>query len=522
MSSQKLSRFSFALFIFFLLVASVSLSLRVPVQWDEGWSLSVARNWVELGHYGRTLGNHVIDVGLAASLPVVAPVAVAFKVFGVGLWQARLSPFVFLVGTFFVFFLLSSRLYNRKVATVAVVFLAFIGTHEYTNILVLGSQVMGEVPMLFFLLLGYFCLSGRRITFFHAMSAVIFWNLALIAKAQLMPFFLAGIIVPFVACIHGKQLKQIATFALFAFTIVVSFFVIRFYHPIFLSALANESLPQMSLPQVSTEDYYEVFVFVRDLSVRAESWGIVLKYALVPLVVYLLYGRRLLKEVFTSDALRKEYSLSLIKLSLFTVGASWLLWFVTLAMPWPRYLAIPILLSSIFAAALVDKWYGPNIVSNIFSQLFLLLDKKQRSAKNFAALLVIVLFLSIVFASSQRVFFIANSFSNKPLLEVTSYLNSTTPANSLIETYDSELLFLLDRPYHYPPDPVHMQLNRKVFLKQDVSIDYDPLSANPDFLVIGPWQTVWNLYSGVIDSQQFKLEKNVSGYKVYKRNLLLE
>ncbi len=36
---------------------------------------------------------------------------------------------------------------------------------------------------------------------------------------------------------------------------------------------------------------------------------------------------------------------------------------------------------------------------------------------------------------------------------VTDYINEHTPGGSTIETYESELLFLLDRPCHFPlPD----------------------------------------------------------------------
>jgi hypothetical protein len=55
-----------------------------PLWWDEGWTLSVARNWVELGHYGRVNAGEATSARLSASLPVVASVAASFKVLDVG------------------------------------------------------------------------------------------------------------------------------------------------------------------------------------------------------------------------------------------------------------------------------------------------------------------------------------------------------------------------------------------------------------------------------------------------------
>jgi hypothetical protein len=41
-----------------------------PLWWDEGWTLSVARNWLEHGHYGRLLAGDFVPPGLQAA-PVV-------------------------------------------------------------------------------------------------------------------------------------------------------------------------------------------------------------------------------------------------------------------------------------------------------------------------------------------------------------------------------------------------------------------------------------------------------------------
>src|ERR1044071_3238904 len=71
--------------------------------------------------------------------------------------------------------------------------------------------------------------------------------------------------------------------------------------------------------------------------------------------------------------------------------------------------------------------------------------------------------------------------------QAADFLNPHTRSDALIETYDSELFFLLNRPYHYPPDSIHVQLIRRTFLYEDATrIDYDPLAANPDYLVVGP------------------------------------
>jgi hypothetical protein len=96
-------------------------------------------------------------------------------------------------------------------------------------------------------------------------------------------------------------------------------------------------------------------------------------------------------------------------------------------------------------------------------------------------------------------------------------LNSQTSSGALIETYESELHFLLDRPYHYPPDQTHVDLNRRTFLWQDVPIRYDPLASNPDYLVVGPFGRLWRLYEPVLASGAFRLWQTIGPYEIYRR-----
>jgi len=65
--------------LLFLGAATVYLESVPPIGWDEGWTLSVARNWVELGHYGRLSLGEKVPSGLQAALPVTGAVALAFN-----------------------------------------------------------------------------------------------------------------------------------------------------------------------------------------------------------------------------------------------------------------------------------------------------------------------------------------------------------------------------------------------------------------------------------------------------------
>jgi hypothetical protein len=100
--------------------------------------------------------------------------------------------------------------------------------------------------------------------------------------------------------------------------------------------------------------------------------------------------------------------------------------------------------------------------------------------------------------------------------QVARFINTQTPPAALVETYDSELHFLLERPYHYPADQLHVELIRRS-LFNDVSVRYDSLIANPDYLVIGSMSKVWRLYDPVLKTGAFQLLRSFGYYEVYER-----
>jgi hypothetical protein len=77
----------------------------------------------------------------------------------------------------------------------------------------------------------------------------------------------------------------------------------------------------------------------------------------------------------------------------------------------------------------------------------------------------------------------------------------------VVETYSAELHFLLNRRYHYPPDHIHLDLIRRAMIghKQKVAIEYDPLVANPDYLVVGDFIKGLTLYDPVLRTDAFRL-----------------
>ena len=88
--------------------------------------------------------------------------------------------------------------------------------------------------------------------------------------------------------------------------------------------------------------------------------------------------------------------------------------------------------------------------------------------------------------------------------------------DSRIESYEWEVLCFVPCRYHYPPNEIQVELYRRSLLRQELSTGYDPVSGDPDFLVVGD-NAFWHIYDKSIDGGQFKLIYTNNRYRLYER-----
>ena len=209
--ASKLSKFSqmsrmgvgIVLGLIVLFLSVYKLESAPAFWWDEGWTLSVARNWVEHGHYGNLRNGEPVPPGLSGAWPIVAPIALSFQLFGVGLWQGRLVGVLFTLGALLLMYVLSRRLYNQAVGLTTLFVMSFMAIHPALHAVLTGRQVLGEMPVLFYLLLGYVCLfaglqGAGKIALWGLAGAALAWGIALNTKLQAMPFWMVSLLGPLV------------------------------------------------------------------------------------------------------------------------------------------------------------------------------------------------------------------------------------------------------------------------------------------------------------------------------------
>jgi 4-amino-4-deoxy-L-arabinose transferase-like glycosyltransferase len=493
-----------AIFIFLIIFLSiVHLESVPPLSWDEGWTFSVARNWVEKGFYGRLLMGNPVPPGLEASLTVTLPAALSFRLFGVGIWQGRIIGLLFLLGAVAFIYFLAGRLYGRAVAKITFAALFLMATIFWQwHPIIMARQALGEIPMLFFLMGGYSC-------FYLALSrslwimpaAVLLWATGAITKFQAYPFLIASLVLPLLMTIWSRQWR-IAS-------LIASGIVSCFLTTELLLWRQKLMLVQYGLPRSSLPEIYGVVAFVPELEIR---WlALEVSLFLLPTMLGILYETR--KSLNRIHWGRVKSDSDILRLTILGFTGSWLAWYMFCSNAYPRYAFPANFVGSIFVAKLLRDLMDKQV--NVFSWKKTFRRSRISPELSLALLLIAVWSLS-TFKMLYRVYVTERDESVK---QVAEFLNTQTPTDSIIETYDSEVHFLLNRQYHFPPDRVHLDLIRRAMIghKKKVAIDYDPLLANPDYLVVGDFIKGLRLYDPVLHTGTFHLIQSFNQYDIYER-----
>jgi hypothetical protein len=492
--------------VLIFLAGTVNLGSAPALWWDEGWNLSLARNWAERGYYGQYLAGQPQPPGLSAAFPAIAPIALSFRVLGVGVWQGRLPGVLFTFGSLGLLFCLTTKLYNRSIGWAALFAVLLLLTLPPVNPILNGRQVLADMPMMFYLLAGYVCILAawqRSLIFLPA--AVLFWGIAINAKAQTYPFWLVSLGVPLLISLIQRQRRSAV---LLLAGIVGSLFLSKS-----LLGFQGYILQGHTLPGSAPPGLVEAVALAPLWNVRLRAL-IVLGVSGLPTLCGLIYVTW--RYIEQPEQLILTGGRRVVKLALYLLAGSWLGWFVLLSNSGPRYLAAPGFVGGIFVAVMLHDFTGGFDFRTTILRAAELMKLHKFNRSGLASISAIIVGIPMALVTLITCYPLIFSVDNS-VEEVAQFINTQTQMNSLIETYDSELFFFLDRAYHYPPQEIVVPLLRRYMFEQEFEIDYDPLQADPDYLVVGPTSAAWRVYDPVLDSGAFRLIKDTSRYLVYQR-----
>jgi hypothetical protein len=361
------------------------------------------------------------------------------------------------------------------------------------------------MPALFFLLAGYvFILDASRFPKCGVSLAALCWAIALTTKLQVLPFWICSILIPISVLGFRRDWKPF------------SYWTVAFVGALIGSHLLPklwELLLQTRIDFAVPRGLYEVTAVVGSIPSRLFALIVTVLFG-IPTLMGICYGLWLtLKD---PDSLRVH--VHMVRLSLLLLSASWFAWFVLFSVGWIRYMFPATFIGSIFVAAMIYDLTNRFDVSFTIRRSLSVFQNATLNKHNAAPLLVVILIAASVPRTAMALYKTYVLEADASVQETATFLNTRTGRDALIETYDSELFFLLNRAYHYPPDQLHVELNRRTFLYDEgTQIDYDPLAADPDYLVIGPHSKQWRLYDQTVSTAKFRLLRSFSRYNIYER-----
>lgn len=328
--------------VFMLLVLACANLEHYPRTWfDEGVLLEAAKTLAVDGQYGLTSGTAVLpfDPIVTTGPTVIGPAALAFKVLGVGLWQARLVAVGYLLVAALGLYLVGRLLYGPTVAGFTVLFFVAAGpAGPFLN----GRALLGEVPGVAFLALGGGALAtGRRSggAAWFALSGLAL-GLALLTKVQFWLVAPALVLLWLYArwSRSGPTGRQVAALALGLVGPPIAWAGLQI-------ALLGPALffeqQRLALSLATSHPGARAISFAR-AGAALDAW------LADPVAVWGAAGLIYLWGLALTGPADRSYERLLLPL----VATVWLGWFLLLSVGWARYAVPAVLLGALFAGKL--------------------------------------------------------------------------------------------------------------------------------------------------------------------------
>ncbi len=478
-----------------------------PRPWqDEGSAASLAKTLVQDGVYAIKSSDGYQTFGGVQSVgpTVVLPLALAYRLLGVGLVQGRLVMALFAVLTLILFYFCAQTLFNRRVAIIAV--LLVLGAQS-VGFFMFGRPVLGEVPALGFFLAGWLVWNQavRRRKMWLTLLAGLLYGLAMVTKSYYL-IMVSGTIGLLVLLdfffYHQKQFKYLVVLGV---TAVACYGLWTGWQRLYFGAdvfAANlQKLGQMAsassgLNQKWIGDAIKLLVGP-GASYFYFFWGFIALVYILPRVL-----RR------TRDAFL------LAPVWLFTI--LWLAYFVFWILPIPRYLLPASALTAIFVAKLLVDLAGGvmaqsrELWSALRKHISEQADLPPVALVTFGTLVALLSFALLAGFELQRtvredvldkVGVQSATVLTPPQLaapqQIADYLSQNIDRKAVIETWERELGILTDHNYHYPDQLMLAQIDKALYRggNQNYSLGADYFNAvHPAYVVVGWFGRLYKVY----------------------------
>lgn len=472
-----------------------------PAPWfDEGLGFQPAKNLVLYGEYGlrSSEGFQLFHPAIQTGPTVLLPMALAFRILGFGILQARSIIVLYSILAVFSFYRLVRSMHNRWVAFLASLLLISTFDHEFLSFIFMSRQVLAEVPALAFFWLG-------TLLWFRAWKSArwlaliwpgLFWGLAMLTKVQFALMLPAALIIFWLfdrISSRGLQIRHVLV------PVLVSGLCVSIWYGIQILTLGFDDFWQQTMALGSAgRMHFLNFSPRRMASAVFQLLGSQLILFGLPGMLYIV-GSGLRK--------REESEHRQVFLVVFTIV--WLGWYAFLSIGWIRYAFVPAAMSTIFTARLlVDLWGWANQRHRACLQR-LAFDPRRLAVGGMTVMLILSGMLPLVKKIVQS--------PDSGLRGLAHYLNTNVPEDVVIESWEWEIDLLTNHHYHHPPYEVTNAFTESLWYGSPISHDrYDFLVFRPAYLIEGPFAKWTGVYPQDFLRDKCTLVITIGEYDLYR------
>lgn len=470
---------------------------RYPQTWfDEGMYLQVAKNFAGEGLYAVRSADGTIDYApiIGVGPTVLMPAALALRIGGNELAVARLIPLLALLVASLLVYLIARGLVGRLAAACTLLLLFAMPALDW---LATGRQLLGEVPAIGLLLAGG-AIAWRAPTRLGAVSGGILLGLTMVTKGQyllILPLALGAIGLFDLIVTRRRSFTWYVLLGVSVVATYVGWFVL-------LLSLLDEGQIGANFQQLRASSGGALMIIDRGRMLAGASLLLGPRTFLlaVPATVYGLWL------IWRAEGERR---LGLVALWVFQT--LWLLWFTFASIAWPRYAFPALVINVIFMGALVTQ------LGEATRQALVRREWQPRTIAQ--ALLLIAIALLVARGAFLAAAPVVRADQRDPQAFARE-VERVVPPDAVIDSWEPELGFLVDRSIQYPPLGSLDRVVRAQWLSagaaQATSLDLGQ-SLRGDYLIIGPFARWVGVYNSAATSTRYRLVARVGNYELYRR-----
>jgi 4-amino-4-deoxy-L-arabinose transferase-like glycosyltransferase len=506
-----------------------------PRPWqDEGSAAGIAKSLAQDGVYANKNSDGYQSFGGVQSVgpTVILPIALAYRLWGVGLVQGRLVMALYAVITLIIFYFCAQTLFNRRVAILAVILVLGAQSVGY---FIFGRPVLGEVPALGFFLAGWLT-----------------WNQA-IRRRRVWLVPVAGLL--FGLAMITKSYYLIMVSGTIGLLVILDFLFYRQRRFGYLLVLGATAVACYALWLGWQRIYFGADLFAENLSKLGQmasassglnrQWiGDAIKLLIGPgaSYFYFFWGFLSLLYILPQALRRTREGFLLAFVWLFTV--LWLAYFIFWILPIPRYLLPASALTAIFVAKLVhdlakgfastSRELWPALRQYVTGRS----DLPLTALVSLCALIGLCSFALLVGYEFQRT--VRTDVLDKVGIQseavlsprqlgvpqqIAEFLNQKIDHAKVIETWERELGILTDHAYHFPDQTMLAKIDNALYRGGDQNYSLGAAyfnSVRPDYVVVGWFGRLYRVYDSDFLNKNAKVVATFGDgdwrYDVYQMN----